>query len=516
MPFFPAFVCSQHSIVPRIRRLPFRKSALLNRRFTSLRIRLLIPILLAALLSAIGVAIGSSMLGNYWAERDLRLRAASMERTLTENTFPLHPRVLQALANLTRTHLIAVRDKTIISTTFDKLRPEDRSRIQEILATPTSIHGLKLTIGSQQFTAKLIKPTLRMDADRITGLLMLFDNSELRASRWRAALLPLITGLSTVVFITSVTIYLTNHLLSRLSRLQQKVAAVGTGDFELTNTDTVADEVGMLGTAVEGMATQLRQLWATVKRQQSEQLLHQIAGGMAHQLRNSLTGARMAVELHARQCTRLSQPSQSDANNAEDQEAGRDLQVALDQLDVTEQYVQRLLLIAKGSTTADEPAMIGDCLEGIRTSLELIAKHRRLQLSWQMAPGVAGRSIQDGPTLAAAVNNLVLNAFDAGTIIAVDVRCESSSILRVDVRDNGAGPDDALIETLFDPFVTSKPEGLGLGLPLVRRAAETLGGDVQWRRVNEQTLFQLTVQLADSHEPSSRANQPPTKRAGRR
>ena len=458
---------------------------MLRNRFNSLRFRLLVPILLVSLLAATGVAIGSSLIGNHWGTLDLHRRSAGMERALNENSFPLNQNVLRALADLTQASLVTVRNQIVVNTTLDERDYNDRARIQDVMETSANSQSAIVELAGGRYIVRPIKLGRgRPDSDGVTSLLMLFDESELREFRWRAALLPMVTGISTVVLLTSVTLYLTSHLINRLALLQQQVDAVGTGNFETTRIDPLSDEVGMLSASVASMATQLKQLWSTVNRQQSEKLIHQIAGGLAHQLRNSLTGARMAVELHVRHCQSMKTMEQK-----------QDLQVALHQLDSTEDYVKRLLLLAKGSQQQEQAARIGDCLEGIRSSLALIAKHRHLNFDWRMVANISSDTVADGPTLAAAVNNLVLNAFDAGTSIVVELTEVSPGKLRVDVTDDGDGPPASLASSMFDPFVTSKPEGLGLGLPLVRRAVEKLAGELEWSRMEGKTLFRISIQL---------------------
>ena len=61
--------------------------------------------------------------------------------------------------------------------------------------------------------------------------------------------------------------------------------------------------------------------------------------------------------------------------------------------------------------------------------------------------------------------------------------------IRIDVADDGPGPPAEVAATLFEPLVTTKPEGIGLGLSVVKRSAESLGGDVQWRRQDGRTVF---------------------------
>ena len=68
------------------------------------------------------------------------------------------------------------------------------------------------------------------------------------------------------------------------------------------------------------------------------------------------------------------------------------------------------------------------------------------------------------------------------------------------VCDNGTGPPEEVADEIFDPFVTSKPEGLGLGLPVVARCARRLNGSVQWDRVGQHTRFIFKFGVTAQHE----------------
>jgi len=76
--------------------------------------------------------------------------------------------------------------------------------------------------------------------------------------------------------------------------------------------------------------------------------------------------------------------------------------------------------------------------------------------------------------------NLLLNAVEA--TVGQDVRQVSAQIVHelgavsVRVRDNGRGLPDGMIDNLFEPFRTTKPDGTGLGLPICRTIVEAHGG----------------------------------------
>jgi nitrogen-specific signal transduction histidine kinase len=90
----------------------------------------------------------------------------------------------------------------------------------------------------------------------------------------------------------------------------------------------------------------------------------------------------------------------------------------------------------------------------------------------------------------------VLNSVQVAKRVEVSATLNDHNQCRVAVVDDGPGIDPALADRLFDPFVTSKPEGMGLGLPLVRRAAEKLSGEVEWSRDKDRTRFVFTCQVA--------------------
>lgn len=444
-------------------------------RFRSLRIRLLLPLLGVALLASLCVAVGSYWVGDRLARDQALRRFAAVESTLAPASFPLTDQVIRSVATLTETELIAVdAEGNLVRSSFDITSPQSL----QPLAEPND-QLRSTTIADQPFQYRTFARRSRLEEDDMR-VVVLFDETRLQATRWRYALLPLVTGLSTVVLLTSVTLLLTARLVQRVARLRSQVDQIAEGDFHISVASDTSDELGMLGKAVSRMGDQLQTMWTTLNRQQGEKLLHQVAGGLAHQLRNSLTGARMAVELHQQQC----------------HQADESLSVALAQLEQTESHVRRLLLVASGKQEQDKPQRVLDCLDEIRRTVAATAKHRHVELEWDIDPSLDGTRVGDGPTLHAAVTNLAINAMDEATRVAV-VAAKDGSMLRVEVIDNGSGPPSEVADQLFEPFVTSKPEGLGLGLPLVMRSAQRLGGEVEWKRDQQRTYFILTLPLSD-------------------
>jgi len=447
---------------------------------------------LCALLAAIAVAVASYWLGSRWATQELETRIAGIRQTLAGSTFPLNDVVLRSIADMTQTELVTIGNDGKLQRSTAKLSAAELSSFSNNLhkifdrsAPESKLIESKLVadVANRRYRVYPFDTTnFPIRTDDVQAVVVLFDESLLEASRRRAALLPLATGLSTILALSSLTFILTSRLVRRVATLQRRVEKVAAGDFDSTVSDSVRDEVGQLGNAVDSMARQLKQLWKKVNQQQSEKLLHQIAGGMAHQLRNSLTGARMAVELHASEC-----PNRDDEG----------VQVAIDQIELSEDYVRRLLLVASGRQDQDRPACVLNCLTDIRSSFSTVARHLRVDIAWNWDDAISDQWVKDGSTWVAAITNLIHNAMQAGDRVEVVASLLNPESIRVSVRDNGTGVAEEVAAEVFEPFVTSKPEGMGLGLTVVRRAAKHLGGSVEWYRRDDQTVFDFDASVTD-------------------
>ena len=105
----------------------------------------------------------------------------------------------------------------------------------------------------------------------------------------------------------------------------------------------------------------------------------------------------------------------------------------------------------------------------------------RLDLASDVRP-VKGDAVQ----LQQVILNLMLNAFSAMSGAGLDVArrlivrtssIDESNVL-IEVQDSGTGIAAEKLESIFDPFVTSKPEGLGMGLSICRSIIERHGGKI--------------------------------------
>jgi signal transduction histidine kinase len=94
--------------------------------------------------------------------------------------------------------------------------------------------------------------------------------------------------------------------------------------------------------------------------------------------------------------------------------------------------------------------------------------------------GQGCRASLDEASVRSALMNLMLNAVQAmpdGGTLRVRTRAEGATVL-VEIEDTGRGMTPEEVANIFEPFYTTKSQGLGLGMPYARKVIEQHGGTV--------------------------------------
>ena len=103
----------------------------------------------------------------------------------------------------------------------------------------------------------------------------------------------------------------------------------------------------------------------------------------------------------------------------------------------------------------------------------------------------------DRERIALAFENLIANAIDAAIAndrtpreLGVEIRRDLRGIVHVTIADSGGGVSPEAAERIFEPFVSGKSGGLGLGLPITRSIVEAHGGAI-WARAADRGIMQF-------------------------
>jgi signal transduction histidine kinase len=221
-------------------------------------------------------------------------------------------------------------------------------------------------------------------------------------------------------------------------------------------------------------------------RAQRLRLLGEATNLIAHEVKNALNNLRLGVDVVLRA---------SKSPEARDSRAVATLRQELQRLT---DFTSELLIFSKGTTP--RPVAI-DLVELARRVTDLAqATAAAVGAELEFASAEGSLPITADPTLLhVVISNLVGNGLDAAAAAAgprvwVSVQ-RTPGAAEVRVVDSGAGVPPHVRARLFEPFVTGKPSGVGIGLALSRRIARAHGGDLIHDADAAKTTFRLTLTM---------------------
>ena len=213
----------------------------------------------------------------------------------------------------------------------------------------------------------------------------------------------------------------------------------------------------------------------------------ELAAGVAHEVRNPLTGVKFLLQAAVR-------PQNPTPLTVER------LHLLLQEVGRIERTVQGLMDFAHAGPRDLRTHDIRTFVEAAVDVAQSRAERKSVSVTLNSSHEPLHAAI-DSDQFLSLLSNLLFNAIDAtppSGEVAVSTSTVPGGMIQIEVVDCGPGIDRAVADKLFTPFATTKPTGTGLGLTVARRVAREHGGDLTAAdRVGGGACFTLTLPTAE-------------------
>ncbi len=254
------------------------------------------------------------------------------------------------------------------------------------------------------------------------------------------------------------------------------------------------EELKTFSSQLEGRVRKASARLEETQRQlfQSEKLaaLGKLSAGIAHEIRNPLTSIKILIHsLVDEQATETSRE--------------KDLAVIEAEIGRVNKIIKQFLDFARPRPPSLEPMEVKAILEETLALLVYEMEAQKISLDRSYAPDIPPVPM-DREQMKQVFLNLMLNAIQAmerGGHLKVAIRWKSApsgdggrSMAEISVQDTGPGMEEDIRSKIFEPFFSTKEEGIGLGLPIAQRIVEEHGGQIQVEsRAGEGTTFTVIL-----------------------
>lgn len=254
-------------------------------------------------------------------------------------------------------------------------------------------------------------------------------------------------------------------------------------------TGVLADQERRQRTKVEETARKLSEVYAQLqasfdqlRRTDRLSALGELSAGFAHEIRNPLGSIEGAIEI-------LRRPELPEATR---QEFGK---LAQDEANRLKGLLTQFLEFARPQTPRRRPTDLAVLLESVRVLVAETAKMGGTRIRIESRDNLPTLMI-DPEQMKQVLLNLVINAIqampDGGEIV---LRAgKQTNLMTVQVQDEGVGIESEDLERVFDPFVTKRAGGTGLGLPIAYQIVSQHEGHIEARR-NAERGMTFTISL---------------------
>lgn len=222
----------------------------------------------------------------------------------------------------------------------------------------------------------------------------------------------------------------------------------------------------------------------------------ELTAGIAHEVNQPLT----AIGTYVRACIAM----------IDDNSARPALRETLDK--VTREVaragavIRQLREFFRTGTARRELVAPGALIDAVIASLASRAAEHQVAISISSPPDLPAIAV-DQIQMQIVFRNLLTNAIDAladssrpQRLVRVSLARNHPEMLTCEIADNGPGISAELADRLFEPFVSTKTDGMGFGLAISRSIVEAHGGTLVLERRDHGATFRIALPFADDHE----------------
>jgi signal transduction histidine kinase len=434
-------------------------------RHLRLQHRIVIAVIVVALLSSGGAAWLAVRLTSDTFQARLQAQLVGSAAAVSSEAMALNPVILRTLSGIVGAAIVTLGpDGDVLASSVDVPDPRVLVAVRTLVASRSGS-----TAAATAAPADCGYPCLlavREVAGRPgTVLVLVAALSDLDSLTSSVTQTIMLSAVLSVVVLTLITQVVVRRLIVPLNRLVQFARELSPQQ-DRRRAEVGDDEVGELSEAFNTMLDRLEAARETALRSEKLGLAGIFAARVAHDIRNPLSSIKLQTQLAAAEHT--------------DGELARTLGGVLRDIEQVESVVSDLMELARPGDLRLDPVALNDVVSEALQQVASQFTYRKIAVDVALAEGLPAVAL-DRKRFKQALLNVLVNASEAlhtGGRVVVKTLAVPPASVAVEISDDGVGIPPEIIDRVFEPFVSTKREGVGLGLVNVRAVVEGHGGRI--------------------------------------
>jgi len=432
-----------------------------------LHYRIVIQFALVALLAIAATAYVALSVASRTVEARLQSQIVSAAALVSQSEFALNPIILRSVKSIAGADVITYTTSgAVLASTLDPKRSDDV--VRALLAVEAGVDqpaGDAPVVRKVSCDGPCLAAYRRVAFRPDTVIAVVASTAEVAAANRVVTRTIVVAALLSLAVMIGVSQFVARRVSAPLDQLVRFTRHVSDGAVE-RRAPVGDDEIGRLGAAFNEMLDRLDDSRAALVRSEKLALAGLIAARVAHDIRNPLSSIKMR--------TQLLQSRQTDGQNQQMVSA------VLHDIATVEAVIRDLLELARPGALTLRNERLNDLVQDVLEQMSPQLTYRKIRVETALDPTL-GEMPLDASRFKQALTNIIANAADAmvsGGRLSVRTSAADESTALLEVCDDGVGIDPSLIDKVFDPFISSKRDGVGLGLVNTKAVVESHGGRV--------------------------------------